>query len=65
MFTVLFCMKTTIFCKKWFCIVFRAPEWNAITQHEWDKIGLKFENEGEFWWVENYSIGPRHPDKIG
>lgn len=26
-----------------------APEWNAITQHEWDKIGLKFESEGEFW----------------
>ena len=28
---------------------YRAPEWNAITQHEWDKIGLKFESEGEFW----------------
>ncbi|XP_052787580.1 calpain-5-like [Mya arenaria] len=26
-----------------------ADEWNALTAHEWSKIGLKFENEGEFW----------------
>ncbi|WAR29756.1 CAN5-like protein [Mya arenaria] len=25
-----------------------ADEWNALTAHEWSKIGLKFENEGEF-----------------
>lgn len=26
-----------------------APEWNTLTRHEWDKMGIKFENEGEFW----------------
>ncbi|XP_052234356.1 calpain-5-like isoform X2 [Dreissena polymorpha] len=26
-----------------------AAEWSALTAHEWGKIGLKFENEGEFW----------------
>ncbi|KAL4216640.1 Calpain-6 [Mactra antiquata] len=26
-----------------------APEWQALTQHEWDKLGIKFESEGEFW----------------
>ncbi|XP_045183793.2 calpain-5-like isoform X2 [Mercenaria mercenaria] len=26
-----------------------APEWNALTRHEWDKMGIKFESEGEFW----------------
>ncbi|XP_060064999.1 calpain-5-like [Ylistrum balloti] len=26
-----------------------APEWNKISRSEWHKIGLRFEQEGEFW----------------
>jgi hypothetical protein len=29
----------------------RAAEWNKIGQTEWTKLGLKFQQEGEFWLV--------------
>lgn len=40
---------------------FRSPEWQKISKDEREKIGLTFEEDGEFWLVfrihrlENYS----------
>ena len=28
-----------------------SPEWSKINKSEWEKMGLKFEQEGEFWLV--------------
>lgn len=33
-----------------FCFIFcSSPEWSKINKSEWEKMGLKFEQEGEFW----------------
>lgn len=38
-----------------------GAEWKSLSTHEWEKIGLKFEHEGEFWmclddFVKNFTI---------
>jgi hypothetical protein len=30
-------------------ITSRSPEWTKISNHEKDKLGLTFEDDGEFW----------------
>ena len=37
-------------CKKLpMTLYFRSPEWNKVTQAEREKLGLTFEDDGEFW----------------
>ena len=31
----------------------RSPEWTKISNHEKEKLGLTFEDDGEFWYILN------------
>jgi hypothetical protein len=33
-----------------FCLCDRSPEWNRILARDREKIGLKIEDDGEFWY---------------
>jgi hypothetical protein len=34
-----------------FDLLFRSPEWNSISDRERQRLGLTFQDDGEFWSV--------------
>ena len=35
-----------------FEILLRSDNWKKVPQKEREKMGLNFENDGEFWWAK-------------
>jgi len=36
-------------CYNWILVVNRSKEWTSISASEREKLGLRFERDGEFW----------------